>query len=471
MSLTYGFYNSISGDRLYSAEQMSSIFEGMIHDGIFEDIDDKLEVVATTGMNVKVGKGRAWFNKTWTKNDSDIILTVDNSEVILKRIDVVVLEVDASVEVRANTIKIVKGTPGSSPVAPTLVNTENVHQYPLAHIFVEVGVTSILTADITSKVGTVDCPYVKGVLRNIDTIAVDTIMDGFDDLSEEVALQRTFFDDNIGQTANKTTLISTDGSANAYTVTYTENIPTTYAGLFAQVRASFSNTGAATINFNSLGVKSIKKLDGNGKSALVQGDMIIGNSYTLIFDGTDVVLMNPTCINSSIITAAGDLLVGSGANLLSRLALGSSDYALVSKNGILTYGAPINGRYNAGGSLILNRASENQQFYDGSGSYFRVFGTFAIKFAGRVQLTCEAWCTGGSVMKVIASITGDVTSGQSGNPGGTSGNWQTVTLSFYKDALAGETLQLALQCTAGWSGAVRNINVYATESAPSNYIY
>jgi hypothetical protein len=193
--LTYGFYNSVAGDRTYSAEQMSSIFEGMIHDGVFEDIDDKLMVEVSAGMNIKVGTGRAWFNQTWTKNDSDITLTVDAAEVVLKRIDVVVLEVDAAVESRENSIKIVKGTPGSSPVAPTLTNAGDVHQYPLAHIFVDASVVEIIEGNITNKVGTVDCPYVKGVLRSMDTEDFAALSDEFDDLLEAFEALETSIND------------------------------------------------------------------------------------------------------------------------------------------------------------------------------------------------------------------------------------------------------------------------------------
>ena len=31
---SYGFYNSVNGDRLYNAQQMSELFEGLITDGV-----------------------------------------------------------------------------------------------------------------------------------------------------------------------------------------------------------------------------------------------------------------------------------------------------------------------------------------------------------------------------------------------------------------------------------------------------
>ena len=44
MALTSGFYNSINGDRTYNAEQMSSIFDGIINDGVFASIGKVFQV-------------------------------------------------------------------------------------------------------------------------------------------------------------------------------------------------------------------------------------------------------------------------------------------------------------------------------------------------------------------------------------------------------------------------------------------
>ena len=131
MSVTYGFYNSKNKDRRYDAIQMSSIFDGIIRDGILQHVGTAMMVKESTGMMVNVGIGRAWFNHTWTLNDALLPLTVPQSEVILNRIDVVVLEVDARESVRANAIKIIKGTPATNPAKPTMISTTDRWQYPL----------------------------------------------------------------------------------------------------------------------------------------------------------------------------------------------------------------------------------------------------------------------------------------------------------------------------------------------------
>ena len=90
MSVTYGFYNSKNKDRRYDAIQMSSIFDGIIRDGILQHVGTAMMVNASTGMMVNVGIGRAWFNHTWTLNDALLPLTVPQSEVILNRIDAMI---------------------------------------------------------------------------------------------------------------------------------------------------------------------------------------------------------------------------------------------------------------------------------------------------------------------------------------------------------------------------------------------
>ena len=172
MTLTYGFYDSINGDRTYDAKDLSQLFDGIINDGIFMSIGSYFLVTPGTGLQVVVGTGRAWFNSSWILNDAPIVLNLEPADLVLNRIDVVVIEINASEEIRANSVKIVKGTPGSSPVAPTLTNSQLIHQYPLAHIYVAAGVSSIIVANITNKIGTISTPFITGILQTIDSAAL-----------------------------------------------------------------------------------------------------------------------------------------------------------------------------------------------------------------------------------------------------------------------------------------------------------
>lgn len=168
MSVTFGFYNSVNHDRRYNALQMSSIFDGIIRDGIFMSIGTAMVVKAASGMTVNVGEGRAWFDHTWTLNDSELPVKLEASELILNRIDTIVLDVDHRDSVRANSIIAIKGTPASNPVAPTLIRSTDHNQYPLCNIYVKAGVTEITQSNITNLVGTGSCPFITGILESID---------------------------------------------------------------------------------------------------------------------------------------------------------------------------------------------------------------------------------------------------------------------------------------------------------------
>lgn len=178
MSVSSGFFNSLNGDRKYNAAQMSAIFDGLIIDGVFASIGTAFAVKAAGGLTVNVGIGKAWFDHTWTVNDSILPMTAPEAEVLLDRIDAVVLEVNGMESVRDNTIKFVKGNPSSAPSRPTLTNEGNVHQYPLCYIYRKYGTAVINQADITPMVGTESTPFVTGILQ---TISLDELLGKWQD--------------------------------------------------------------------------------------------------------------------------------------------------------------------------------------------------------------------------------------------------------------------------------------------------
>lgn len=172
MSVTSGFFNSLNGDRKYNAEQMSAIFNGIINDGIFANIGTAFGVRASTGTVITVGIGRAWFDSAWIYNDAILPITLDVSEILLDRIDAVVIDIDHTDAVRFGDILVVKGTPSSTPQYPTLANEVGHHQYPLAYIYRGAGTSDVKQANITNMIGTSSAPYVTGILQvqNIDNI-------------------------------------------------------------------------------------------------------------------------------------------------------------------------------------------------------------------------------------------------------------------------------------------------------------
>jgi microcystin-dependent protein len=81
------------------------------------------------------------------------------------------------------------------------------------------------------------------------------------------------------------------GTANTYTASLTPAITAYTAGMIVNIKINTANTGASTINLNSLGVKDIKLLGG---IALVGDEMPTNMLAELNYDGTQFILLNPS---------------------------------------------------------------------------------------------------------------------------------------------------------------------------------
>lgn len=168
MTYTSGFFNSVNHDRTYDADTFGSMFDGVIHDGVFRTWGEGMIVTAVGGMVVTVGTGRAWFNHTWTVVTADERLTLAPSSPSMPRIDSVVLRVDKSTSVRSNRIYIKQGYASGSPSRPSLERTTAVWEYVLADIKVEHGATAISQSNITNQIGR-DTPFAELVNNTFDS--------------------------------------------------------------------------------------------------------------------------------------------------------------------------------------------------------------------------------------------------------------------------------------------------------------
>jgi len=101
------------------------------------------------------------------------------------------------------------------------------------------------------------------------------------------------------------------GSANAYVLAASRTMTAYAQGDRFCFKANFANTGAATLNVDSLGAKDIKRLDG---SALVAGDIAADAIVDVVYDGTNFQLL-PTLPRSEYLTSVSgtDTITASGA--------------------------------------------------------------------------------------------------------------------------------------------------------------
>jgi hypothetical protein len=170
--LKYGFFNSVNGDRLYDADDISNFFYKLISDGVFVTPSTSLQVTASSGMTVSVAAGYGMIKAKYINNDSPAYLTLDSADSTNPRLDRVVLGLNYAN--RAISLYIKKGTAAATPTAPTLTRTAGVlWELSLATIEVSAGATAITQADITDDRGNSElCGYVTGMIQQIDTSAL-----------------------------------------------------------------------------------------------------------------------------------------------------------------------------------------------------------------------------------------------------------------------------------------------------------
>lgn len=167
MAITSGFFDSVSGDRTYDADQMSTYFEGLISDGVYENVGDRFAVTsANSGMNINVGAGRAIVQSHWVKNDATTVLTLDPSDVQLNRVDAIVLRLDTNA--REISLVVKKGTAvNGTPTMPAITRTATVYELYLAAVLINKGTTQ--PTSITDLRPSSYCGWVTGLVQQVDT--------------------------------------------------------------------------------------------------------------------------------------------------------------------------------------------------------------------------------------------------------------------------------------------------------------
>lgn len=311
MAVTYGFYNSLNGDRKYNAEDVSHIFNGIITDGVFSTIGDALMTVAGTGMQVVVKTGKCWFNGTWTMNDSLLPLDIEAADVSLTRIDAVVVEVDTSVATRANNIKIVKGTASANPAKPSMKSEEFVHQYPIAYVTISAGATSITADKISINVGKDKCPFITSVLQQAN---ITDIFNGWE------AEFETWFE-NVKNQLSGDVAANLQRQIDANTALIHQNEPNEATKTLLKLGANGTSNDAWQTLFLGIGkvvaMVEVLDYDGSPKSGVtitggtaLEGRTLVtdetGIAYCNCTDGAEIgIKINSTIIETKIFNSTG----------------------------------------------------------------------------------------------------------------------------------------------------------------------
>ena len=210
MAILSGYYNSLNGDRKYNAETMSKYFSGIISKGVLQKYGNLFSVDSAGGMAITIGTGKAYFSDgKYIENTQPFNLTIEPSDVVLNRIDRIVLRNDTTQGVRGASVVIKRGTPATNPTPPALTKSDTIEELAIADIRVNKLVEVITQANITNtKPDNTLCGYVTGIIDQVDTTELykqyETAYKEFQDKSKKE------FEDwfnLIKETIAKTTLV------------------------------------------------------------------------------------------------------------------------------------------------------------------------------------------------------------------------------------------------------------------------
>ena len=124
--------------------------------------------MASSGMDIVVKAGQAFIDGHKLVLDADMSFTLDNSDVLLDRIDRVVVYLDMTN--RTMGIKIKKGTPDSPALVPDLVREPTMQEYCLANVRIAAQATAISQTNITdTRADTQICGFVSTLVEQVDT--------------------------------------------------------------------------------------------------------------------------------------------------------------------------------------------------------------------------------------------------------------------------------------------------------------
>jgi len=145
----FGFpFTSVAGDRQYAAGEWRDYFGKLIKNGVIQNDGNEVTVIqqAVANKTVSVGTGSIFINGVMFINDTAKTLSITDNASGNPRKDRIVARLNYTD--RKIEFGVLVGTPGGSPVAPTLTRNTTVYELGIADITLANGFSTIVTANI-----------------------------------------------------------------------------------------------------------------------------------------------------------------------------------------------------------------------------------------------------------------------------------------------------------------------------------
>lgn len=151
----------------------------------------------------------------------------------------------------------------------------------------------IINVDVTGIPAYVANPAAADASTTVKGVSEEATQAEVDAGTAAGSAARLFQNPSTNRAKLLNTGVADTGSANAVAIAPSPAITAYAAYQEFTFKAAATNTGATTINVNSLGTKNIYK---NGTSALTGGEIVTGGIYTVTYDGTQFQLINNSVV-------------------------------------------------------------------------------------------------------------------------------------------------------------------------------
>lgn len=228
MALRSGFWDSIGGDRVYSAYDMGIPFDGLISDGVFQNWGSAFRCEpGSDGKTLLISSGKGWKNHRWAVNDAAYEYQFNFSGVNSGNVTWCVLCLDFKVESFYRYAQFTQfwAGPGKTHTSETallnwLVTDQTLNTLPLYLIRFEPAASTIQAANITTLVGSQWCPYITGLVQQV---TIDDIRQRWENAHRELV-------EGIADEAQ--------GRANLFEATFENQLTSWFANLQATLEGN-----------------------------------------------------------------------------------------------------------------------------------------------------------------------------------------------------------------------------------------
>ncbi|OGS58483.1 MAG: hypothetical protein A2Y19_00575 [Firmicutes bacterium GWE2_51_13] len=330
MAIRSGFFNSVAGDRVYSASEFAEYFAAFIGSGVFPEPSTSLKIEATTGLTLKIKAGKAWINGYFLINDADFteVIPVD---AVLNRIDRYVIRLHFAS--RQISILRKEGIAASSPVAPSVTRDAESIELSLALVQVNAGTSSITSGNITdTRADASVCGFVSSTITNLPNMTANRAL--ISDTAGKLEVSNVTSSE-LGMLSGVTSALQTQLNAKQATVGGAASTIVSSNLSFNKVLISDGNGKviAAIVTVTELGtlagVTSAIQTQLNAKQATINGPASTITSGSLPANRVLLTDGNGKVANSEVTTTELEFLAGVTSSLQTQLnaKLGSSAQA------------------------------------------------------------------------------------------------------------------------------------------------